>query len=116
MLFRSHAGNMRTALERLKPYADRVRILKGKTTACAADAADGSLDFVFIDADHSENGVLADIDAWRSKVRPGGALIFHDQSWPGVKSALDCQCPGWRPARGDVAVWFVPYPVAQAAE
>jgi hypothetical protein len=112
----NHAGNMRTALERLQPFADRVRILKGKTTACAADAEDGSLDFVFIDADHSEKGVLADIAAWRSKVRPGGALIFHDRSWPGVQYALDRECQGWRAARGDIAVWFAPSPVLQAAE
>jgi hypothetical protein len=112
----NHDGNLRRTLERLKPYQDRVRILKGKTTACANDAADSSLDFVFIDADHSEPGVRADIEAWRSKVRPGGALIFHDRSWPGVKNALDDLCHGWRAARGDCAVWFVPEHQLQAAE
>lgn len=39
---------------------------------------DGSLDFVYIDGDHSYEGVTADIYAWLPKVKPGGILAGDD--------------------------------------
>ena len=53
---------------------------------------DESLDFVYIDADHSYEAVMKDIMAWASKVRHGGVLGGHDYSEPscgGVKRAVD---------------------------
>jgi predicted O-methyltransferase YrrM len=53
---------------------------------------DHTLDFVFIDADHTYEGVCADIKAWWSKVKQGGALCGHDAAhpnFPGVSKALD---------------------------
>ena len=37
-----------------------------------------SLDFAFIDADHSEQAVRADIAAWQPKLKPGALLCGHD--------------------------------------
>lgn len=45
-----------------------------------------SVDFVFIDADHSYKGVKADIDAYRKKCR---FLCGHDYHMEGVKKAVD---------------------------
>lgn len=71
------------------PY---LRILEGKTTEVAASVEDGSLDFVFIDADHSYEAVEADIFTWRNKVRwPGGWLgghDYHERKFPGVVQAV----------------------------
>jgi hypothetical protein len=39
---------------------------------------DKSLDFVFIDADHREESVVRDLQAWWPKVKPGGLLAGHD--------------------------------------
>lgn len=36
------------------------------------------LDVLFIDGDHSHAGVKADYDAYRTLVRPGGLIAFHD--------------------------------------
>lgn len=36
------------------------------------------LDFLFIDGDHSYNGVKADFDNYHHFVRPGGIIAFHD--------------------------------------
>ena len=36
------------------------------------------VDFVYIDADHSEASVTADLEAWAPLVRPGGILAGHD--------------------------------------
>jgi predicted O-methyltransferase YrrM len=36
------------------------------------------LDLLFIDGDHSLDGVAADFDAYEPLVRPGGLVVFHD--------------------------------------
>lgn len=41
----------------------------------------GPFDFVFIDGDHTYEGVRADWLAWSPLVRPGGLVAFHD-TWP----------------------------------
>lgn len=67
-----------------------VRILKKESAAAATDFEDGSVDFVFIDANHSYEHVKADIQAWLPKVRQGGLLSGHDYGEPcGVKQAVD---------------------------
>ena len=38
----------------------------------------GTIDFVFIDADHSYDACKADIEAWLPFVKPGGVIAFHD--------------------------------------
>lgn len=45
---------------------------------------DHSLDFVFIDADHSKEGISADIPNWYSKVKHGGVLAGHDYDYPQI--------------------------------
>jgi predicted O-methyltransferase YrrM len=37
-----------------------------------------SVDFCFIDADHSYASVQADLRAWWPKIRPGGVIAGHD--------------------------------------
>ncbi len=39
---------------------------------------DSSFRMVFIDCDHTYEGVKADFEAWESKVGEGGELAFHD--------------------------------------
>lgn len=65
-------------------------ILKMDSVEAAGKIEDGSLDFVFIDGDHSYDGCKRDIEAWLSKVKPGGWLMGHDYTIrPGVKRAVD---------------------------
>jgi hypothetical protein len=56
----------------------RAPIVRKRSTEAAAEIADGSLDFVFIDADHSYEGCRADILAWLPKVKPGRVIGGHD--------------------------------------
>lgn len=39
---------------------------------------DRPVDFLFIDGDHTENGVLQDYMMYKDLVRPGGLIAFHD--------------------------------------
>ena len=40
--------------------------------------ADESFDWVYVDADHSYEGVIADARASADKIKPGGYLVFND--------------------------------------
>ena len=52
--------------------------------------ADQSLDFVYIDADHSCESCLADITAWHPKIRFGGILSGHDYHNTITHSRVQC--------------------------
>lgn len=66
----------------------RVKKLVGLSWSMANRVADGSLDFVFIDADHAYESVRKDIMAWLPKVRQGGLMCGHDIDLPGVSRAV----------------------------
>ena len=58
------------------------------------------IDFLFIDADHSEEALTKDIDGWALFVRKGGYIAFHDYesvNWHSVTSVVDEKMKdGWR--------------------
>lgn len=73
---------------------ERAKILRQDSREAAKAIPNASLDFVFIDADHSYEGCKADIEAWLPKIKPGGFISGHDYentSFPkfGVKRAVD---------------------------
>lgn len=60
------------------------------TSEAAKNFVDASVDFVFVDADHSYEGVLKDLRAWWPKVKAGGRMAGHDHTlaFPGVIQAV----------------------------
>jgi len=51
----------------------------------------GPLDLLHIDGDHSMKGCLADFEAYKALVRPGGFIVFHDTAnpeEPGVRAVF----------------------------
>ena len=56
----------------------QVVILRGYSTEVADAIQDESLDFAYIDADHSYKGCLADITEYWPKVKDGGIMAGHD--------------------------------------
>lgn len=97
-----HAGLNQLSQDAFKQCAEqstrfagaRRTFLPMTSLEAAAAIPDASLDFVFLDADHSYEAVLADIAAWLPKVKPGGFLSGHDYEnteYPafGVKRAVD---------------------------
>ena len=64
------------AKERLAPY--NATIIRKKSMDALADFKDKSLDFVFIDGNHSFDFVCPDIIFWSQKVRKGGIIACHD--------------------------------------
>jgi len=70
--------NYRVALEDTEPYKDRRRIMRKKSVEAAFEIKDESLDYAFIDGDHSYEGVKRDITLWWPKVKKGGWIGGHD--------------------------------------
>jgi cephalosporin hydroxylase len=57
---------------------ETIRPVQLPSVAAATLFANATLDFVFIDADHTCAAVQSDIVAWRPKVKRGGVLAGHD--------------------------------------
>jgi predicted O-methyltransferase YrrM len=68
--------------------ADKANVLRMTTSEAAKLFEDGYFDLVFIDADHSYEGVKEDIEKWYYKVKNGGLVAGHDLSWTGVQKAI----------------------------
>lgn len=65
-------------------FAPKVEVVTGDSHSSVVRSRvltilDGELlDFLFIDGDHSYEGVKADFEDYRKLVRPGGLIAFHD--------------------------------------
>jgi len=80
------------ARTRLEKYD--ARIINRTSKEASNQFEDGSLDFVFIDANHDYLHVKEDIQLWAKKVRKGGIVSGHDyyvtkQGNTGVIKAVD---------------------------
>lgn len=62
---------------------------QGDSADTASQYKNGSLDFVYIDADHSYEGVKRDFEAWYKKVRKGGIISGHDYAPANHKNDCD---------------------------
>lgn len=90
---------------------NRRGILRGDSIDQAQNVEDESLDFVFIDADHSFPAVTTDINAWTPKVKRGGIIGGHDYDNKDseVKEAVDKAAKerGWQVEFGCQTCWYV---------
>jgi predicted O-methyltransferase YrrM len=64
-------------------------IMNMSTIEAAEKTPDASLDFVFIDADHSYPSCKIDMQKWLPKVKVGGYIIGHDCKVSSVKKAIE---------------------------
>lgn len=59
---------------------ERRKVLRGRTADVASMIPDASLDFAYIDGDHTLRGVTIDLQKMMPKVRPGGFIGGDDFS------------------------------------
>lgn len=73
-----HRGESRyqSTAKRLEPY--NATIIRKKSHEAVLDVKDKSLDYVYIDGDHTFDFVMTDIIWWAKKVRIGGVVAGHD--------------------------------------
>ncbi len=78
-------------------FADRSEVEIHRQTSLDAveEFSDESLDWIYIDGDHSEEAVYADMAAYFPKIKPGGLITGDDYDWVSkdgeraVKKAVD---------------------------
>lgn len=118
-------NRMKQAMELLNEFGDRTEFIKATSLEASQGIPDGSLDFCYIDGDHSMEGIYTDLYAWIHKVRKGGMLAGHDyKDGPGsgikdywgdqlpyrVKMVVDnfCQQYGFKvnPVGGRIMSWW----------
>lgn len=110
-------------LNKLAPMKDRTSILKMSSLDASCIIADGSLDFVYIDANHMSPFVDQDLEQWYPKVRSGGVFGGHDYHdyqnevyTCNVKAAVDNFLSSFQSIHdlhivpGEVPSWFVVKP------
>jgi predicted O-methyltransferase YrrM len=76
-------------IDNIRPVRHVVTPLRMDSIKGAAQFADGEVDFLMLDGDHSYEAVRADIDAWLPKMKKHGVISGDDYLWPGVQQAAD---------------------------
>jgi predicted O-methyltransferase YrrM len=61
---------------RLAPYD--CAVIRKTSMEAVKDFEDESIDFVYIDGNHTQKYVLEDIEEWSKKVKKGGVISGHD--------------------------------------
>ncbi len=69
-----------TFLNNTKDYRDVISSLRGWSYDIAKNF-DEKVDFIFIDGDHSYQGVKKDVDLWLPKLNPNALIVMHDIGW-----------------------------------
>ena len=83
------------AKERLDKHGERAELVRESSNIAKDRFSEESIDIVFIDAEHTYDGVKQDIEIWEAKVRKEGVIAGHDYdhpNFPGVKNAVDEWC------------------------
>ena len=68
-------------IRNIQPFNDKVTFINKTSDSAVFDVEDESLDYIFIDGDHSFEAVKNDIFNYYSKVKKGGIFAGHDWSW-----------------------------------
>lgn len=74
---------------KLDKYNHKIKWIEEKTSDAVKFIADSSLDFAYIDANHTYESVAEDIRLYYPKVKKGGLLSGHDYDFEDVKKAVD---------------------------
>lgn len=86
------------ACKRLAQFGYRVEIIRSSSSKAVERFLDNSLDFIYIDADHTYDGCIADLECYYPKLKEDGVMAGHDfldgyygsiiQTAYGVRSAI----------------------------
>lgn len=85
-----HDKNYQDAVNRLAPFKTRSVILRGLSSEMTDKVKDNSIGLLYLDGDHSYQGVMNDLKLWSPKVVSGGIIAGHDYLMKayGVHSAV----------------------------
>jgi hypothetical protein len=75
-------------LKNIEPVKNVITSIKKDSVIASKDFDDDTLDFVYIDADHSYGGVTADCESWLPKLKNKSIMAGHDINRESVRRAL----------------------------
>jgi hypothetical protein len=90
------------ALKNTEKYNNRAITIRCYSHQAVELFEDNSLDFVYIDGDHSYKSVKRDLELWFPKLRKGGLFAGHDYL------KLDWSKPPYAPNKKDKYIWSNP--------
>lgn len=73
-----HDRNYENAVKLLSPFKARSIILRGLSSEMVTNVPDNSIGLLYLDGDHSYEGVITDLRLWYPKVVSGGVIAGHD--------------------------------------
>ena len=83
----------------------RFHLLRKKSNEAYLDFEDNSIDAIYIDGNHTYDGVKEDIIYWSPKVKPGGLIVGDDYlTFPEVRKAVKELFPSHNESEN---TWFV---------
>jgi len=89
---RMQKKNMIEMLDRLAEHCEKTILLFQKSEKAVELFPDKYFDYLYIDGEHSYEGVMKDLELWHPKVKDEGILAGHDYNslvaWPGVTKAV----------------------------
>jgi predicted O-methyltransferase YrrM len=74
-----------------RTYSEYLVPIRGYSTGVVEEVRKitSTVDLIFVDGDHSYEGVKADWEAYKQFLHPGAIAIFHDYGWAdGVKRVV----------------------------
>lgn len=85
-------GNVfETYSRNIEPVKNYIHTIIGDSKKVHEKFSENSIDFLFLDGDHTYKGVKKDLESWIGKIKRGGIIAGHDYNEPscGVKEAVD---------------------------
>jgi len=75
----------------IEPVRDHVTVIRSESWRPAETFADDTVDFCYVDAGHTYEAVMKDLQAWWPKIRPGSYFGGDDytKGWPEVCQAVE---------------------------
>jgi len=75
----------------IEPVKEYIHTIIGDSKLVHTQFEDGSIDFLFLDGDHTYDGVKKDLQLWINKIKKGGVIAGHDYNELscGVRQAVD---------------------------
>jgi hypothetical protein len=75
---KNHTNIWEDAMNNIEPFYDRAIMIRTNSKNASKLFQDNSIDFAYIDANHSYDFVREDIELWYPKIKTGGYLWGHD--------------------------------------